>query len=81
MCRINRFLIFTTCLAVPSSKAIRRKKFRPAEMARYCFEESVEALSGYVTTPGESESLDHYKGLLRDTELVCSEDGSTFGTH
>ena len=50
-------------------------------MARYCCEESVEALSGYVTTPGESESLEHYKGLIRDTELVCSEDGSTFGAH
>ena len=50
-------------------------------MARYCFEESTAALSAYVSTPSESEALEHYKGLLRDTELVCAKDGLAFATH
>ena len=43
-------------------------------MARYCFEEAEAALEEYAFTAYEKESIEHYKGLLRDTELICAKD-------
>ena len=67
-------------LTVPNSKELRHKKFRCAELARYCFDEPSGALSGYLATETEGDALEHYNGLPKGTEIVCANDGAAYGT-
>ena len=56
---------------------MRRKKFRPNEMAGYCLGEATESLHQYTVAELEMEAPQNCKALLANTELVCAKDGET----
>ena len=56
-----------------SISGLKQRKFRCAEDARHVFADASQSVMGFVFTGEESIAATHYKGLMRQSKLICAK--------